>query len=124
MSSKLSKNSAYDMLVAQKDSITKITGIITPDSIDNLENKLGGAFTILKSTHFAKGQRYGFLASAIPQKKYRIVIMDLAWVYEAPPNPSAYADQALAAGVSAAQRKQIIAQHKEQQTSYVDYLGA
>jgi hypothetical protein len=44
------------MLIAQKDTITKIMGIITPKSIDTLENKLGGAFTILKSTHFNKGQ--------------------------------------------------------------------
>jgi hypothetical protein len=55
MSNKLSKNGAYNMLVAQKDVITEITGIIMLESIDILENKLGGAFTILKSTHFAKG---------------------------------------------------------------------
>jgi hypothetical protein len=52
MSSKLSKNGAYKILVAQKDAIPKITGIITPKSINTLENELGGAFTILKSTHF------------------------------------------------------------------------
>jgi hypothetical protein len=56
MSTKLSKNGAYNMLVTQKDTITKIMGIITPKSINTLENKLGGAFTILKSTHFNKGQ--------------------------------------------------------------------
>jgi hypothetical protein len=111
-------------LSPKKDSITKITGIITPESINNLENKLGGAFTILKSTHFAKGQRYGFLASMIPQEKYWIVIADPAWVYKGPPNPGTYSDQALPARVSAAQREQIIVQHKEQQTSYADYLGA
>jgi hypothetical protein len=41
------------MLASQKDAITKITGTITPESIDELENELGGAFTILKSKHFA-----------------------------------------------------------------------
>ena len=30
------------MLVAQKDAITKIKGIIMPESIDGLENELGG----------------------------------------------------------------------------------
>ncbi len=45
------------MLVAQEDAITKITGIITPESMDTLKNKLGGAFTIVKSTHFVDGQR-------------------------------------------------------------------
>ncbi len=90
------------MLVAQKDTITKITGIITPESIDTLENKLGGAFTILKSTHFNKGQRYGFLAMVIPQEKYRIIINDPMWVYTAPGNPGIYAAAALGANVSAA----------------------
>ena len=57
------------MLVAQKDAITKITGIIMPESINELENKLRGAFTKLKSTYFEEGQRYGFLATVIPQEK-------------------------------------------------------
>jgi hypothetical protein len=121
---KLSKNGAYDMLVAQKDIITKITGIIMPESINTLENELGGAFTILKSTHFTDGQCCGFLASVIPKDKYRIAINSLAWVYTAPVNPGGYAATALAAGVSAAQRKQIIAQHKEEQTAYANYLGS
>ncbi len=112
------------MLVAQKDTITKITGIITPKSINTLENKLGGAFTILKSINFNKGQQYGFLAMVIPQAKYRIVINNPTWVYAAPGNPGAYTAAALDANVSTAQCKQIVARHKEEQTSYVDYLGA
>jgi hypothetical protein len=102
MSSKLSKNGAYKILVVQKDTITKIRGIITPKSIDTLENELGGAFTILKSTHFAKGEQYRYLACVIPEEKYRIIIADPTWVYAVPVNPGAYAAAALAAGVSAA----------------------
>ncbi len=60
----------------------------------------------------------------IPQDKYRIVISNLAWVYVAPANPGAYLAAALIAGVSAAQQEQLIAQHKEAQTTYADYLGA
>ncbi len=112
------------MLVTQKDTITKITSIITPDSIDTLKNKLGGAFTILKSTHFNEGQQYGFLAMVIPQEKYQIVINNPKWVYTAPGNPGVYAAAALGANVSTAQREQIVARHKEEQTSYADYLGA
>ncbi len=112
------------MLVAQKDAITKITGIIMPESIDTLKNKLGGAFIILKSTHFNKGQRYGFLATVIPQAKYRIVINDPTWVYTVPWNPGVYAAAALGANVSTAQCKQIVARHKEEQTLYANYLGA
>jgi hypothetical protein len=124
MWTKSSKNGAYKMLVAQKDAITKITGIITPKSIDTLENKLGEAFTIVKSTHFVDGQRYGFLASVIPQEKYRVVISNPAWVYVAPANPGAYSAAALVAGVSAAQQEQLVPQHKEAQTTYADYIGA
>ncbi len=112
------------MLVAQKDVITKITGVIMPKSIDILENKLGGAFTILKSTHFSKERHYGFLTSVIPEDKYQIVISNPAWIYAAPANSGAYASTALAARVSAAQHKQIVAQHKEEQTSYANYLGS
>jgi hypothetical protein len=56
MSSKSSKNGAYKILVAQKVAITKIMGVITPKSINTLKNELGGAFTILESTHFAEGE--------------------------------------------------------------------
>ncbi len=111
------------MLVTQKDAITRITGIITPKSMDGLKNKLRGAFTKLKFTHFAEGQRYGFLASVIPQEIYRIVISNETWVYAAPANPGAYAAIALAPAVSTAQREQLVAQHKEEQTAYADYLG-
>jgi hypothetical protein len=126
MASKSTKSGAYKMLIAQKDAITRITGIIMPESIDGLENELGRAFTKLKSTHFhfAEGQRYGFLATVKPQEKYRIVISDATWNYAAPDNPDAYAVAALAPGVSAAQREQLVAQHKEEQTAYTDYLGS
>jgi hypothetical protein len=50
----------------------------------------------------------------IPQEKYRIIISDAAWVYEAPANPGAYAAAAFVAGVSAVQREQLVAQHKEE----------
>jgi hypothetical protein len=124
MSSTSSKNGGYKILVAQKDAISKITGIITPESINTLKNELGGVFTILKSTHFAKGEQYRYLACVIPEDKYHITIADPTWVYTAPVNPGAYAATALAAGVSTAHQEQITAQHKETQTAYTKYLGA
>jgi hypothetical protein len=83
----------------------------------------GGEFTIVKSTHFVNRQCYGFFASVIPQDKYWIVISDPAWVYVAPANPGTYSAAALVAGVSTAQREQLVAQHKEAQTTYANYLG-
>ncbi len=42
----------------------------------------------------------------------------------APDNPGAYAATALGAEVSAAQQEQIVANHKDDQISYAEYLGA
>jgi hypothetical protein len=44
------------MLATQKDAVTRIAGVITPEAIDNLEDKTGGIFTILNATHFAEEQ--------------------------------------------------------------------
>jgi hypothetical protein len=118
------KNGAYKILAAQKSAITKITGAITPKAVDVLENKIGGIFTILKSTHFDESQQYGYLVCIILEEKYRVVIANVTWAYVAPINPGTYAATALGAGVSAAQREQIIANHKDDQTSYAKYLGA
>jgi hypothetical protein len=118
------KNGAYEILAAQKSTVTKIAGVITPEAVDNLENEIGGIFTILKSNHFEEGQCYGYLACVIPEDKYRVVIANNTWAYQAPDNPGAYAVTALGAGVSAAQREQIGANHKEAQHSYAKYLGA
>jgi hypothetical protein len=52
MSSK-TKNDAYKMLAKQKDAVTRIARVITLEAIDNLNDKIKGIFTILKSTHFA-----------------------------------------------------------------------
>ncbi len=53
-----------------------------------------------------------------------MVIANATWMYTAPINPGAYAATALGAGVSAAQQEQIVANHKDNQTSYAEYLGA
>jgi hypothetical protein len=58
------------MLAAQKDPVTRIARVITSEAIDNLEDKIGGMFTILKSTHFAKGQRHGYLPCVILDAKH------------------------------------------------------
>jgi hypothetical protein len=97
------KNGAYEILAAQKSTVTKIAGVITPEAVDNLENEIWGIFAILKSNHFDEGQRYGYLACIIPEDKYRVVIANNTWTYQAPDNPGAYAVTALGAGVSAAQ---------------------
>ncbi len=91
----------------------RISRVITLEAIDNVEGKIGGIFTILKSTHFAKGQRYGNLAFLIREAKYQPVIANNTWTCAPPANPGAYAAAALGAGISAAHQEQLVANHKE-----------
>ena len=73
MTSTASTN-AYDTLISLRDKLTRLNGVITPEAVDKLEDKLGGIFTVTKTHHYEQGQKYGHLASAIPEIKYRLVI--------------------------------------------------
>ena len=65
---------AYETLINLRDKMTRLNGVITPEAVDRLEDELGGIFTVVKTHHYEQGQKYGHLASAIPETKYRIVI--------------------------------------------------
>jgi hypothetical protein len=97
--------------------------MITPEAVDKLEDKLGGIFIVTKTHHYKQGQKYGYLASAIPKSKYRLVIGSATWNHTVPTDPGAYSTDALAAGNAAATREQFVAQHKIKQKSYRDYLS-
>ena len=64
-------NSAYNTLISLRDKLTRLNGVITPEAVDKLKDKLGGIFTVTKTHHYEQGQKYGHLASAIPESKYR-----------------------------------------------------
>ena len=116
-------NSAYDTLISLRDKLTRLNGVITPEAVDKLEDKLGGIFTMTKTHHYEQGQKYDHLASAIPKSKYRLIIGDATWTHTVPLDPGAYSANALAAGNAAAMREQFVAQHKIEQKSYRDYLS-
>jgi hypothetical protein len=116
-------NEAYNTLIKLWDKLTRLNGVITPEAVDKLKDKLGGIFTGAKTHHYTQGQKYGHLASAIPKSKYRLVIGNAAWTHTVPTNPGAYSADALNAGNVAATRKQFVAQHKIKQKSYRDYLN-
>ena len=122
MTSPASSN-AYDTLISLRDKLTRLNGVITPEAVDKLEDKLGGIFTVTKTHHYKQGQKYDHLASAIPEIKYRLVIGNPTWTHMVPVDPGAYSADALAAGNSAAVRKQFVAQHKIEQKNYRDYLS-
>ena len=118
-----SSNGAYNTLISLRDKLTRLNGMITPDSVDKLEDELGGIFTVAKTHHYEQGQKYGHLASTIPEAKYRLIIGDATWSHAVPADPGAYSQAALGVGNAAAQREQYVAEHKVLQKSYNDYLG-
>jgi hypothetical protein len=95
-------NAVYDMLISLCDKLTRLNGMINPEAIDKLKDELGGIFTVTKTHHYEQGQKYGHLASAIPEKKYRLIIGNATWAHTVPGNPGAYLQAALSVGNSAA----------------------
>jgi hypothetical protein len=113
---------AYKTLINLRDKMTRLNGVITPEAVDRLEDELGGIFTIVKTHHYEQGQKYGHLASAIPETKYRIVIADPTWHHTVPGDPGPYSAAALLTRTSAAQREQLVATHKVTIESHANYL--
>ena len=108
---------AYDTLISLRDKMTKLNGLITPEAVDKLKDELGGIFTVLKTHHYYQGQKYGHLASAIPEAKSRLIIGDPTWSHAVPADPGAYSQAALNASGAATQREQLVAEHKILQKS-------
>ena len=77
------------MLINLRDKMTHLNGVILLEAINTLKDELGGISTVIKTHHFAQEQKYGHLASTIPNGKYRIVIANLAWLYAPPMYPGA-----------------------------------
>ena len=96
-------NGAYDTLISLRDKLTPLNGVITPEDVDKLKDELDGIFTVAKTHHYEQGQKYGHLASVIPEAKYRLIIGDSAWAHNLPTNPGAYSQAALTTGNAAAQ---------------------
>ena len=118
-----SLSDAYDMLISLRNKLTCLNSAITPQAVDELEDKIGGTFTMAKTHHYTQGQKYGHLVSAILKGKHRIIIGDTTWTHTTPANRGAYSANALTAGNTAATCKEFVAKHKVKQKSYRDYLS-
>jgi hypothetical protein len=116
-------NASYNMLISLCNKLTCLNSMITLEAIDRLKDELGGIFTVAKTHHYEQGQKYGHLASAIPEPKYRLVIRNAMWTRTIPADPGAYSMAALAVGNAAALREQYVAENKILMKSYNDYLG-
>ncbi len=117
-------NGVYDTLISLRDKLTCLNGLITPEAVNKLEDELGGIFTVTKTHHYEQGQKYGHLASAILESKYRLVIGDATWVCGVPANPGAYSQAALGASNAAALQEQLVAEHKILQKNFNDSLAS
>ena len=80
----------WDTITAQKDSMTRILGDITPEAIDDLEEELGAILVECKSHHFPQGQRYGHLAVILGQARMRNLYADKAYTYTVPVDQGPY----------------------------------
>jgi hypothetical protein len=116
-------NVVYDTLISLRNKLTCLNIVITPEALDKLKDELGRIFNVTKTHHYKQGQKYGHLASAIPEQKYRLVIGNTTWAHTVPGDPGAYSQAALGVGNSAILQEQHVAEHKILQKSYNDYLG-
>jgi hypothetical protein len=48
-------NEAYDMLIKLWDKLTCLNGVITPEAVKQLKDKLGGIFTVAKTNPHTQG---------------------------------------------------------------------
>ncbi len=110
-------NAVYNMLISLRNKLTRLNGMITPEVIDELKDELGGIFTVTKTYHYKQGQKYGHLASAITEQKYRLVIGNATWAHTVPSVPGAYLQAALGIGNSAALQEQHLEERKILQKS-------
>ncbi len=53
------------MLITLRDKLTSLNGMISMESTDKLEDKLGRIFTVVKTHHYKQAQKCSHLASEI-----------------------------------------------------------
>jgi hypothetical protein len=116
-------NASYDVLISLHDKLTCLNGVITPEAVNRFKDELGRIFTVAKTHHYEQGQKYGHLASAIPEPKYRLIIGSTTRTHTIPADPGRYSKVALAVRNTAALQEQYVAEHKILMKSYNDYLG-
>jgi hypothetical protein len=117
------RNASYNTLIFLRHKLTRLNSVITPKVIDRLKDELSEIFMVRKMHHYKQGKKYGHLASAIPEPKYRFVIGNAMWTHTIPANPDAYSTAALSVRNAAALQEHYAAEHKILMKSYNDFLG-
>ena len=113
----------YEQLYEQRHTgITRVVGPIMPAVVDKLRDEVATIAATTKTYSYPQGQAFGLVASIIPEPKYRVLINDPTFAYAVVADPGVYDQAALAVGNAAAQREQIVAEHKRLQTDYENYI--
>jgi hypothetical protein len=99
------RNVAYNMLISLHKKLTRLNGVITPEAINRLEDKLGGILPALSPS-----QSTGSSLETKPEHTQHQMTR-------------VHIQAALGIGNAAAQCRQLMAEHKILLKSYHDYLG-
>ena len=81
---------ACKSICAQAHKVSKLEGDISPAEVDKLEEELAEISTMVKSTYFLEGSKYGHLPMVIPQDKVRTLVANPLYIYSAQGDPGAY----------------------------------
>ena len=119
----------HEAIIAQKDTITRITGDITPEDVDQLQEEIGSILVTIKSHHFRGGRTNGHLAVIVSQAEYRSIIDpnnededDEAWEYE-PPDEDMLAYDPEAEATTIARRARLEAEWKRKVSNLEIFNG-
>ena len=82
--------SVQETINAQKEKIIRIVGVITQESVDNLEEEIAAFLMSLKFNHFKERHTNGHIAVIITVEEYRTIICDNAWMYDPSVDVNAY----------------------------------
>ena len=87
------RTTTRDAITAQKDCVTRISGNITPEVINDLEEELGGILVECKLHHFSpQGQsRFGHLGVILGEDRMRTIYGDPGYMYGIPVDQGPYA---------------------------------
>lgn len=103
--------------------VTPMNGEPTMKSYETLVNELKPIAIKLKTTLFAKGHKYGFLATICTEEDYASIIEDPNYKWMEPEEPEDY-DSTITDDMTDVQRKQREEQHKRYKIEFNKYVAA
>jgi hypothetical protein len=103
--------------------VTPMNGEPTMKSYETLVKELKPIAIKLKTTLFAKGHKYGFLATICTEEDYASIIEDPNYKWMEPEEPEDY-DSTITDDMTDVQRKQQEEQHKRYKIEFNKYVAA